>query len=66
MNRRAHTAAIYIRCCTGATALPRLADGDMVILELVMAGKRHHILPRFLLRGFASRVNGDRVFAHVY
>jgi hypothetical protein len=46
--------------------LPRLADGDMVILKFVMAGKRHHILPRFLLRGFASRVIGDRVFAHVY
>jgi hypothetical protein len=31
-----------------------------------MAGKRHHILPRFLLRGFASRVDGEKVFTWVY
>jgi len=31
-----------------------------------MAGKRQHILPRFLLKGFASRVQGKRVFTCVY
>jgi len=31
-----------------------------------MAGKRHHILPRFLLKGFASRVQGEGVFSVVY
>jgi hypothetical protein len=31
-----------------------------------MAGKRQHILPRFLLRGFASRVDGEKIFTWVY
>lgn len=31
-----------------------------------MAGKRQHILPRFLLKGFASRTQGESVFAWVY
>jgi len=31
-----------------------------------MAGIRHHILPRFLLRGFASKVIGDQTFTWVY
>ena len=32
----------------------------------IMAGVRHHILPRFLLKGFASRIQGDGVFTLVY
>lgn len=31
-----------------------------------MAGIRHHILPRFLLKGFASQINGTKVFTWVY
>ena len=31
-----------------------------------MAGIRHHILPRFLLKGFASKVVGEQVFTWVY
>lgn len=31
-----------------------------------MAGIRHHILPRFLLKGFASRVQGEESFTWVY
>ncbi len=31
-----------------------------------MAGIRHHILPRFLLKGFASRVSGQEVYSWVY
>jgi hypothetical protein len=31
-----------------------------------MAGKRQHILPRFLLKGFSSRVEGEKVFASVH
>lgn len=31
-----------------------------------MAGIRHHILPRFLLKGFASKVAGQEVFTWVY
>ena len=31
-----------------------------------MAGKRQHILPKFLLKGFASRIAGDKVYAWVY
>jgi hypothetical protein len=31
-----------------------------------MAGNRQHIFPRFLLKGFASRVAGREVFAWVY
>ena len=31
-----------------------------------MAGIRHHILPRFLLKGFASRIDGQKVFTWVY
>jgi hypothetical protein len=31
-----------------------------------MAGKRQHILPRFLLKGFASKVQGENIFAWVY
>jgi hypothetical protein len=31
-----------------------------------MAGNRQHILPRFLLKGFASRVTGSEVFTWVY
>src|SRR5215207_5356474 len=31
-----------------------------------MAGIRHHILPRFLLKGFASKVVADQVFTWVY
>jgi hypothetical protein len=31
-----------------------------------MAGKRHHIIPRFLLKGFASRQEGDRLFAWTF
>lgn len=32
----------------------------------IMAGVRHHILPRFLLKGFVSRIQGDGVFTLVY
>src|SRR5688572_19177912 len=31
-----------------------------------MAGQRHHILPRFLLKGFASRTDGQKAFTWVY
>ncbi|MBI2472165.1 MAG: DUF4238 domain-containing protein [Planctomycetes bacterium] len=31
-----------------------------------MAGFRHHILPRFLLKGFASRIQDDGVFTFLY
>src|SRR3989339_11523 len=31
-----------------------------------MAGDRHHILPRFLLKGFASRVEGEKIYTWVY
>ena len=31
-----------------------------------MAGTRHHIVPRFLLRGFASHKVGDETYAWVY
>lgn len=31
-----------------------------------MAGIRHHILPRFLLKGFASQINGKKVSTWVY
>jgi len=31
-----------------------------------MAGIRQHILPRFLLKGFASKVVGQEVFTWVY
>lgn len=31
-----------------------------------MAGKRQHHIPRFLLKGFASRFNRDRVFTNVF
>ena len=31
-----------------------------------MAGHRHHIVPQFLLRGFASRREGKKAFAWVY
>lgn len=31
-----------------------------------MAGVRHHILPRFLLKGFASRIKGQESFTWVY
>lgn len=31
-----------------------------------MAGKRHHIIPRFLQRGFASRIEGETVFTWLY
>lgn len=31
-----------------------------------MAGIRHHILPRFLLKGFASKIAGQEVFTWVY
>jgi hypothetical protein len=31
-----------------------------------MAGIRQHILPQFLLKGFASRVKGEEVFTQVY
>lgn len=31
-----------------------------------MAGVRHHILPRFLLKGFASPVDGAKTFTWVY
>lgn len=31
-----------------------------------MAGVRHHILPRFLLKGFASRIQSDEVFTFLY
>lgn len=31
-----------------------------------MAGVRHHILPRFLLKGFASKVAGQEVFTWVH
>ena len=31
-----------------------------------MAGIRHHILPRFLMKGFASRTDKDSVFVWVY
>lgn len=30
-----------------------------------MAGVRHHILPRFLLKGFASRVDNQKAFTWV-
>jgi hypothetical protein len=31
-----------------------------------MAGKRHHIVPRLLQRGFASRIQGDTVLTWLY
>jgi Protein of unknown function (DUF4238) len=31
-----------------------------------MAGTRHHIIPRFLLKGFASKVERDQTFAWVF
>jgi hypothetical protein len=31
-----------------------------------MAGRRQHIIPQFLLRNFAARVQGDEVFSWVY
>lgn len=31
-----------------------------------MAGIRQHILPRFLLKGFASRVQDKKIFTCVY
>lgn len=31
-----------------------------------MAGKRHHIIPRFLQKGFASRIDGKNVFTWFY
>ncbi len=31
-----------------------------------MAGSRHHTLPQFLLRGFASRTNNDEAYVYVY
>ena len=31
-----------------------------------MAGPRQHILPRFLLKEFASRIDGDKIFTWVY
>lgn len=31
-----------------------------------MAGDRHHILPRFLLKGFASRIEGEKIYTWVY
>ena len=31
-----------------------------------MAGKRHHILPRFLLRGFASKEEGKNIYCWVF
>jgi hypothetical protein len=31
-----------------------------------MAGNRQHILPRFLLKGFASRVEGEKIFTWLY
>jgi hypothetical protein len=31
-----------------------------------MAGKRHHIIPRFLQKGFSSKVAGDQIFTWVF
>lgn len=31
-----------------------------------MAGRRHHILPRFLLKGFAKEVRGDQIYTWEY
>jgi len=31
-----------------------------------MSGTRHHILPQFLLKGFASRIEGEEVYAYTY
>jgi len=31
-----------------------------------MSGKRQHILPRFLQKGFASRIQDEKSFTHVY
>src|ERR1051325_10232778 len=31
-----------------------------------MSGKRQHILPRFWQNGFASRVQGKKIFTYVY
>lgn len=31
-----------------------------------MAGDRQHILPRFLLKGFASRIEGKEIYTNVY
>lgn len=31
-----------------------------------MAGKRHHIIPRFLMKGFASYTDRDEIFTWVY
>lgn len=31
-----------------------------------MAGTRHHVIPRFLLRGFASHISGDEAYAWVF
>lgn len=31
-----------------------------------MSGKRQHILPRFLQKGFASRIQDEKIFTYVY
>ncbi len=31
-----------------------------------MAGNRQHILPRFLLKGFSSRIEGEKIYTWVY
>jgi len=31
-----------------------------------MSGKRHHYLPQFLLKGFASRINRKKVYTRVF
>lgn len=31
-----------------------------------MAGNKQHILPRFLLKGFASRIEGEKIYTWVY
>ena len=31
-----------------------------------MAGRRQHTIPRFILKGFQSRLNGDEVFVWLY
>lgn len=49
------------------TALLRCKNaGDVELGLRSMAGTRHHFIPRFLLRGFASTVQGDEAFAWVF
>lgn len=45
--------------------MERLSAGESRLSQY-MAGKRQHILPKFLLKGFASRIEGDKIFTWIY